>query len=118
MSPILFPRSLRKSGMPAQLDLLQGTLDVLVLKALSWGPQHGHAVARMIRGATQGAFDVLDGSLYAALHRLEERDWVAAEWGLSDKGKRAKFYSLTSLGRQRLRAESASWQRYASAVSM
>ena len=103
--------------MPDQLDLLQGTLDVLVLKALSWGPQHGHAVARMIRTGTNGAFDVLDGSLYAALHRLEERDWVEAEWGLSDKGKRAKFYRLTGRGRQRLRVESDSWQRYAAAVS-
>jgi transcriptional regulator len=103
--------------MPDQLELLQGTLDVLVLKALSWGPQHGHAVARMIRSGTDGAFDVLDGSLYAALHRLEERDWVEAEWGLSDRGKRAKFYRLTSRGRQQLRAEAASWQRYAAAVS-
>jgi PadR family transcriptional regulator, regulatory protein PadR len=104
--------------MTTPLDLMQGTLDVLVLKALSWGPQHGHAVARMIREATQGAFEVLDGSLYAALHRLEEREWVEAEWGLSDKGKRAKFYKLTTRGRQQLRAESASWQRYAAAVSM
>ena len=104
--------------MTTQLDLLQGTLDVLVLKALSWGPQHGHAVARTIRSGTDGAFEVLDGSLYAALHRLEEREWVDAEWGLSDKGKRAKFYRLTTLGRQQLRTESASWHRYASAVSM
>jgi PadR family transcriptional regulator PadR len=104
--------------MAGQPDLLQGTLDVLVLKALSWGPQHGHAVARMIRAATEGAFDVLDGSLYAALHRLEEREWVEAEWGLSDKGKRAKFYRLTPRGRAQLRSESASWERYAAAVSM
>jgi transcriptional regulator len=103
--------------MPGQQDLLQGTLDVLVLKALVWGPQHGHAVARMIRGASGGAFDVLDGSLYAALHRLEEREWVEAEWGLSDKGKRAKFYKLTARGRQQLRSESARWQRYAEAVA-
>ena len=103
--------------MPPRPDLLQGTLDILVLKALTWGPRHGHAVARMIRTASDGAFDVLDGSLYAALHRLEEREWVEAEWGLSDKGKRAKFYRLTPLGRQQLRAESASWQRYAAAVA-
>jgi PadR family transcriptional regulator len=103
--------------MPDQLDLLQGTLDVLVLKAISWGPQHGHAIARMIRAGTNGAFDVLDGSLYAALHRLEAREWVEAEWGLSDKGKRAKFYQLTTRGRQQLRTESASWQRYVAAVS-
>jgi transcriptional regulator len=103
--------------MSEQLELLQGTLDVLVLKALSWGPQHGHAVARLIRSGTDGAFEVLDRSLYAALHRLEERDWVDAEWGLSDRGKRAKFYRLTTRGRQQLRAGSASWQRYAAAVS-
>ena len=103
--------------MPSQLDLLQGTLDVLVLKALSWGPQHGHAIARMIRTATSGAIEVFDGSLYAALHRLEEREWVAGEWGLSDRGKRAKFYKLTTRGRQQLRSETASWQRYADAVA-
>ena len=103
--------------MPGQPDLLQGTLDVLVLKALTWGPRHGHAVARTIRHASGGAFEVLDGSLYAALHRLEERECVEAEWGLSDKGKRAKFYRLTTRGRQALRTESASWQRYADGVA-
>ena len=99
------------------IDLLQGTLDVLILKALSWGPRHGHAVARLIRDTTDGAFEVLDGSLYAALHRLEERGLIEAEWGLSDKGKRARFYQLTGAGRQRLRAETADWQRYAAAVT-
>ena len=101
----------------SRVDLLQGTLDVLILKALSWGPQHGHAVARLIHSSTDGAFDVLDGSLYAALHRMEERGWVDAEWALSDKGKRAKFYRLTTPGRAQLRAESATWKQYASAVS-
>ena len=72
---------------------------------------------RTIRAATGGPFEVLDGSLYAALHRLEEREWVEAEWGLSDKGKRAKFYHLTSRGRQQLNREAASWRRYAEAVS-
>jgi len=99
------------------IDLLQGTLDVLILKSLSWGPRHGHAVARLIRASSEGAFEVLDGSLYAALHRMEERGWVEAEWGLSDKGKRAKFYQLTPLGRQQLRSETASWQRYSMAVA-
>ena len=101
----------------SQLGLLQGTLDVLVLKALSWGPRHGHAVASLIRSSTDGAFEVLDGSLYAALHRMEERGWVAAEWGLSDKGKRAKFYELTSAGRRQLHVEATAWQRYAAAVA-
>jgi transcriptional regulator len=99
------------------VDLLQGTLDVLVLKGLSWGPRHGHAVARLIHQTTDGAFEVLDGSLYAALHRLEERGWAESEWGLSDKGKRAKFYQLTARGRQQLRTETATWQRYVTSVS-
>ena len=99
------------------IDLLQGTLDVLILKTLSWGPRHGHAVARLIRDTTEGAFEVLDGSLYAALHRLEERGLIEAEWGLSDKGKRARFYQLTPAGRQRLRTEAAGWHRYATAVT-
>lgn len=102
---------------PTTIDLLQGTLDVLILKALSWGPKHGHAVARLIHQSTDGALDVLDGSLYAALHRMEERAWVESEWGISDKGKRAKFYRLTSMGRQQLRSEAATWQRYAGAVT-
>jgi transcriptional regulator len=102
---------------PASIDLLQGTLDVLVLKALSWGPRHGHGVARIIRDSTSGTLDVLDGSLYAALHRLEERGLVGGEWGLSDRGKRAKFYSLTTAGRQQLKAETATWQRYVASVS-
>ena len=99
------------------VDLLQGTLDVLVLKGLSWGPRHGHAVARLIHQTTDGAFEVLDGSLYAALHRLEERGWAESEWGLSDKGKRAKFYQLTARGRQQLRTETTTWQRYVTSVS-
>jgi len=99
------------------VDLLQGTLDVLVLKALSWGPKHGHSVARLIQQTTDGAFEILDGSLYAALHRLEERGFVDSEWGLSDKGKRARFYKLTSRGRQQLRAETATWERYVESVS-
>ena len=103
--------------MAPSIDLLQGTLDVLILKTLSWGPRHGHAVARLIRDSTEGAFEILDGSLYAGLHRLEERGWVEAEWGLSDKGKRAKFYQLTATGRQRLRSEALVWHRYAAAVA-
>ncbi len=104
--------------MATPIELLQGTLDVLVMKALSWGPQHGHAVSRLIRATTKGTFDVRDGSLYTSLHRLEERGWVDSEWGHSDKGKRAKFYVPTARGRQQLRNESASWRRYADAVSL
>jgi transcriptional regulator len=102
---------------PAPVDLLQGTLDILVLKSLSWGPRHGHGVARIIRDTTAGMLDVTDGSLYVALHRLEERRLVESEWGLSDKGKRARFYQLTTAGRRHLRAETAAWQRYVESVA-
>ena len=101
----------------SQLDLLQGTLDVLVLRALSWRPMHGYAVARFIRDQSDGTLRVLDGALYTSLHRMEERGWVASEWGLSEKGKRAKFYELTTAGRRALRTESASWNQYVVAVA-
>ena len=100
-----------------ELDLLQGTLDVLVLRALSFGRMHGYAVARFIRDGSGATFKILDGALYTSLHRMEERGWVESEWGISEKGKRAKFYKLTSSGRQALRAESATWDRYVQAVA-
>jgi PadR family transcriptional regulator, regulatory protein PadR len=99
-----------------ELDLLQGTLDVLVLRALSWQPMHGYAVARFIRQGSGESFKVLDGALYTALHRMEERGWVDAEWGASDKKKRAKFYRLTAAGRRALRSETQSWNDYVAAV--
>jgi transcriptional regulator len=99
-----------------ELDLLQGTLDVLVLRALSWQPMHGYAVARFIRQGSGQTFKVLDGALYTALHRMEERGWVDAEWGASDKKKRAKFYRLTAAGRRALRSETQSWNDYVAAV--
>lgn len=98
------------------LDLLQGTLDVLVLRALSFGPLHGYAVARFIRAGSGGAFRILDGALYTSLHRMEERAWVTSEWGLSEKGKRAKFYRLTRTGRRALKSEEARWDSYVDAV--
>ncbi len=101
---------------PRELDLLQGTLDVLVLRALSWQPMHGYAVARFIRQSSGQTFKVLDGALYTALHRMEERGWVDAEWGASDKKKRAKFYRLTAAGRRALRSETQSWDDYVAAV--
>ena len=91
-------------------------LFLLILKALSWGPQHGHAVARVIRDGTEGALDVLDGSLYAALHRMEERDWVESEWGLSENNRKAKYYHLTAAGRQQLRSEVSEIRRYVAAL--
>lgn len=103
--------------MPRELDFLQGTLDVLVLRALTWGPMHGYGVASFIRRGSTGTFTVLDGALYTALHRLEERGWVESEWGNSDKKKRAKFYRLTTAGRRALRAETQSWNDYVAAVA-
>jgi transcriptional regulator len=100
-----------------ELDLLQGTLDVLVLRAVSWGPMHGYAVARFIRDGSNGTFRILDGALYTSLHRMEEKGWVASEWGLSEKGKRAKFYTLTAAGRRALTAETDVWERYVAAVA-
>ena len=103
--------------MTRELELLQGTLDVLVLRALSWGPKHGYAVARFIRDGSDEAFRILDGALYTSLHRMEERRWVESEWGTSDKGKRAKFYRITAAGRRALQAETDSWNRYVAAVA-
>ena len=102
---------------PRELVLLQGTLDFLVLRALSFGPMHGYAVAQFIRDGSDGSFRILDGALYTALHRMEERGWLEAEWGTSEKGKNAKFYRLTTEGRRALRAEAASWDRYVAAVA-
>jgi PadR family transcriptional regulator PadR len=101
----------------SELDLLQGTLDVLVLRALSWGQMHGYAIARFIRAGSDQTFRILDGALYTSLHRMEERGWVESEWGNSDKGKRAKFYRLTTAGRRALKSETAAWDQYVAAVA-
>ena len=98
------------------LDLLRGTLDVLVLKALTWGPLHGYAVAQWIDDATSGELQVEEGALYHALHRLEKRGALASEWGVSDTNRRAKYYTLTPVGRRALTAQTATWERYAAAV--
>lgn len=102
--------------MASDQDILRGTLDLLVLKALSWGTAHGYGVARWIEFATDDALAVGEGTLYPALHRLEERGWVESQWGLSENNRRAKFYSLTKAGRAQLRVEADSWRRYAAAV--
>ena len=100
----------------APIDLLQGTLDLLILKTLSWGPAHGYAVARWIEQLTGEVLQVGEGSLYPALHRLEERGWIEAEWQLSANNRRAKFYRLTPPGRAHFRAETATWGRFVDAV--
>ena len=103
--------------MAPTLDLVQGTLDMLVLKTLTWGPRHGYAVARWIAETTDDALVVEEGALYTALHRLERRGFVESEWGLSENNRRAKFYQITTSGRATLRAETQRWTRYTAAVS-
>ena len=103
--------------MPTQpMDLLQGTLDVLVLRTLAWGAMHGYAVSRAIRERTDGVLEIADAPLYKALHRLERAGFVAAEWGLSENNRRARYYALTPAGRRQLKAEESAWRRYAEAV--
>lgn len=99
------------------LDLLQGTLDLLVLKALTWGPRHGYAVASWVGQTTDDDLQIEEGALYTALHRMERRRWLESEWGLSDNNRRAKYYRLTTAGRQQLRQQTARWTRYVHAVS-
>jgi len=98
------------------MDLLQGTLDVLVLRALAWAPMHGYAVSRWIHERTAGVLVVEYAPLYKALHRLEHMGAVAGSWGLSENGRRARFYRLTPRGRALLKSEDADWRRYATAV--
>ena len=102
--------------MSDDLSLLQGTLDVLILKALSWGPRHGYAIARWIRETTDAALSIEDGALYTALHRMEKREWLTSEWGLTDAGRRVKLYSVTPAGQRALRSQTEQWSRYAAAV--
>ena len=99
-----------------RIDLPQGTLDLLILKALSLEPMHGWAIAERLRQVSREALQVPQGSIYPALHRLERRGWIAAEWGPSDNNRKAKYYELTKLGRKQLAAESHQWARLTAAV--
>ena len=96
--------------------LVRGTLDVLILKAVSWGPRHGYAVAEWINQVTEGELLVEEGPLYTALHRLEKKSWLISEWGYSETNRRARYYRLSRAGRQQLRSEVSLWERYARAV--
>jgi len=98
-------------------DRLHGTLDALVLKTLSWGPRHGYAVARWLEETTGNAIQVEEGSLYPALYRMERKGWIEAEWGMSELGRKAKFYKLTARGRKQLQSETSEWAAFARAVS-
>jgi len=103
---------------PARVELLQGTLDLLILRTLLTGPAHGHAIAKHIQRTSEDLLQVETGSLYPALHRLEARGWVAASWEHSDKGKRARFYRLTALGRRQLASGQSKWQALARAMGL
>lgn len=103
--------------MAGEHQFLQGTLDVLILKTLSWGPMHGYGVASWIDHRTDGTLEIEEGSLYPALHRMERRGWIDAEWRLTEKNRRAKYYRLTHEGRKHLRLEAGAWSRFAAAVN-
>ena len=107
--------------MPADapdLDLLRGTLDLLLLKTLSWGPMHGLGVVRWIEGVSRQRLQIEEGALYPALHRMEQKGWLEAEWGITEKNRKAKFYRLTRVGRAQLTAELSKWSRYTEAVGL
>ena len=101
----------------ARVDLLQGTLDLMILRTLLFGPSHGHAVAKSIRSVSGDILQIETGSLYPALHRLEAQRWISSEWQLSDKGKRAKYYRLTASGRKHLTAEQTKWEQLSTAMN-
>lgn len=103
---------------PSQVEPLQGTLDLLILRTLLAGPTHGHAVTEHIQRTSEELLQVETGSLYPALHRLEGRGWIAASWALSNKGKRTRFYRLTALGRKQLVAERSKWETFTRAMTL
>ena len=113
-----FPMNLRGDGLRGpELDIVRGTLDLLILKTLSWGPLHGYAIANAIRQQTDKALLVEEGALYPGLYRMESKGWIEAEWGLSENNRRAKYYQLTTAGRRHLRAEAKTWRAYTDAVT-
>lgn len=103
---------------PEAADILQGTLDMLILRTLVMGPAHGHTIARVIENSSENALDVEQGSLYPALHRLEDRGLVSSAWGVSENNRRAKFYRITSEGRKELRAAAGRWRRMTRAIGL
>ena len=103
---------------PTRVELLQGTLDVLILRTLIAGPMHGHAISKHIQRTSENLLQIETGSLYPCVHRLEAKGWIAASWELSDKGKRAKYYRLTALGRKQLFAEQSKWKTILKAIRL
>ena len=106
-----------RSSNQNRLELLQGTLDMLILRTLQWGPQHGHGIGQAIRANSGELLQVETGSLYPALHRLERQGWLASEWGLSENKQRAKYYRLTAAGKKQLSAERSKWELLVKAIT-
>jgi transcriptional regulator len=102
--------------MSKSVELVQGTLDFLILKTLTWGPMHGFEISHWIRRISDEALEVEEGALYPALHRMERRNWLSSEWAVTEKNRRAKYYQLTAAGRERLAEEDAEWRRYVAVV--
>jgi PadR family transcriptional regulator, regulatory protein PadR len=100
-----------------RLELLQGTLDFIVLQTLRWGPRHGYGIMQMIRAGSNGTLSVETGSLYPALHRLARKKWISAQWSTSDNGQRVRVYTLTAAGRKQLAAEQSKWERLSEAIA-
>lgn len=98
------------------LDVLQGTLEFLILRTVAWGPQHGFGIAKWIKTVTGGRLEIEDGALYPALHRMEHKKWISAEWGTTESGRRARYYELTAAGRKALQVQTDSWTQYVDAV--
>lgn len=104
--------------MSADLDLVRGTLDLFVLKALTWGPMHGLGVARWIDRITESGLQIEEGALYPALHRMEQRNWIAGEWGITENSRRARYYKLTPQGRRAYASQLSTWNRYTSIAAL
>jgi PadR family transcriptional regulator PadR len=103
--------------MPAPVEFRQGAIELLILKALSWGPQHGFSIARWIQDTTGDVLRLEEGSLYPTLHRLEDKRWISSDWGVSANNRRAKFYELTAIGKKKLGSETREWWAYADAIA-
>jgi transcriptional regulator len=104
--------------MPEPLDVVRGTLDLMILKTLSWTPMHGLAIVRWIERTTEAQLQIEEGALYPALHRMEQKKWLQAEWRYTEQGRKAKFYRITAAGKRQLSAELSRWERYSNAIGL